>query len=101
MKDHNSEAKNNIDSCKLRIEEARIEIAEAIKNVNSKITKMIIVVVTAFSLFSVALFLANFSYNNNNKITSNSESIIAWFFFLFMGPTSPPQFLNCLLYLRS
>ncbi len=73
LKEHNKDSKKNIDSCTETVETTSDKILDRVKGIENKIGRMILVVIVAFTLFSSAVFIAKFVYNDKTDKSSYSE----------------------------
>ena len=60
ISNHSKESSENSNKCNLTITTSTNTIETKLNNIENKIKNMIIVVITAVSLFGIALFIANF-----------------------------------------
>lgn len=58
MKDHDKCSENNIRECTLKVVELSDNFSKQLSEISTKIRTMIIIVLTAFTLFSIAYFVA-------------------------------------------
>lgn len=61
LKDHSKESTDEIGTCTETVESKSDNILERVKAIEGKIGKMILVVIVAFTLFTTAILIANFS----------------------------------------
>jgi hypothetical protein len=61
LEDHNSESSENIDACTEKVETTSEKILKKVSLIEGKISKMILVVIVAFSLLSTAFLIGRLS----------------------------------------
>lgn len=77
LKDHAKESSDEIDSCTETVEEKTDGVIEEVKKIDTKISKMILVVIVAFSLMSLAILIGGISYKywGSESDSSHAELI--------------------------
>lgn len=77
LKEHSKEASDEIGTCTETVETTTDTILERVKLIESKIGKMILVVLVAFTLFSSALFVAKYITTSDSESHEKLEKVIA------------------------
>jgi hypothetical protein len=78
LKDHNIESKGDINTCTETVESKSDTILEKVQVIESKISKAILVIIVAFTLFSAAFGIARLALNPNKlKQTIEREQTLA------------------------
>jgi len=76
LKDHNKETSDDINSCTETVETTSDVILTKVNSIDTKIGKMILIVIVAFTLFSMSVLIATLTQTKNIPTYSDLKSVI-------------------------